>query len=74
MVSIQANGAASWEPFTSLGSGSLNAISVLEAKFRDGLSEKDAIDLCTEAIEAGIIYDLGSGSNVDVCVIKKENV
>lgn len=27
-----------------------------------------------EAIEAGIFYDLGSGSNVDVCVIRKENV
>jgi 20S proteasome subunit beta 2 len=52
----------------------LNAISVLEAKFRDGLTEVEAIALCTEAIEAGIIYDLGSGSNVDVCVIKKDNV
>jgi hypothetical protein len=37
----------------------LNAISVLEAKFRDGLTEVEAIALCTEAIEAGIIYDLG---------------
>jgi 20S proteasome subunit beta 2 len=26
-----------------------------------------------DAIEAGIFNDLGSGSNVDVCVITKEN-
>ena len=25
-----------------------------------------------EAIEAGIIHDMGSGSNVDVCVITKD--
>lgn len=28
----------------------------------------------TEAIEAGILHDLGSGSNVDVVVIKKDKV
>jgi len=33
------------------------------------LSKQDAIDLCAEAIQAGIFNDLGSGSNVDVCVI-----
>ena len=27
-----------------------------------------------QAIEAGIFNDLGSGSNVDICVIKKDNV
>jgi 20S proteasome subunit beta 2 len=62
---------ASWEPFTSLGSGSLNAISVLEAKFRDGLTEVEAIALCTEAIEAGIIYDLGYFSFNFIFIILK---
>jgi 20S proteasome subunit beta 2 len=27
-----------------------------------------------KAIEAGIYHDLGSGSNVDVCIIKKNKV
>ena len=27
-----------------------------------------------DAIEAGIIHDLGSGSNIDICVIKKDSV
>ena len=30
---------------------------------------EDAIALVTDAIEAGIFNDLGSGSNVDVCII-----
>ena len=46
-------------PFVTLGSGSLNAISVLEAKYKDDLSENAGIDLVCEAIEAGILHDLG---------------
>jgi 20S proteasome subunit beta 2 len=34
-----------------------------------GLKRQEAIDLVTAAISAGIFNDLGSGSNVDVCVI-----
>lgn len=28
--------------------------------------------MCITAIEAGVYHDLGSGSNVDVCVMKKD--
>jgi len=31
-------------------------------------------NMCVKAIEAGIYNDCGSGSNVDVCVIKKGKV
>lgn len=54
-----------------MGSGSLAAMGVLETKFRDGLSEQETIDLVKDAIEAGIFHDLGSGSNVDIYVIKR---
>lgn len=33
----------------------------------------DAINLVTTAVSAGIFNDLGSGSNVDVCVITESN-
>ena len=33
---------------------------------------EEAIELVKDAIEAGIFNDLGSGSNVDVCVIEKD--
>lgn len=54
-----------------MGSGSLAAMSIMETKFRDNMEEEEARQLCIEAIEAGIYHDLGSGSNVDVCVINK---
>lgn len=47
------------------------AMSVFETRWKAGLSRQEAIDLVTDAIESGIFNDLGSGSNVDVCVIEK---
>ena len=36
------------------------------------MTREDAVKICSEAIMAGIFNDLGSGSNVDVCVIEKD--
>lgn len=36
------------------------------------MTRDEAVALCANAIEAGIWNDLGSGSNVDVCVITKD--
>ncbi len=58
-------------PFTTMGSGSLAAMGVLETKYKDGMTEQEAIDLVKDAIEAGIFHDLGSGSNVDIFVVKR---
>ena len=55
-----------------MGSGSLAAMSVFETKWKPDLSEADAVELCSQAIQAGIFNDLGSGSNVDVAVITKD--
>ena len=57
-----------------MGSGSLNAMGVFEAKFKPAMEKQAAIDLVSEAIQAGIFNDLGSGSNVDVCVITKDGI
>ena len=35
------------------------------------MTEEEAKNMCIAAIEAGVYHDLGSGSNVDVCIIKK---
>ena len=35
------------------------------------MTEEEAKQMCINAIEAGIYHDLGSGSNVDVLIIKK---
>lgn len=54
-----------------MGSGSLAAMSIMETKFHDDMEEEEARLMCIEAIEAGIYHDLGSGSNVDVCIINQ---
>lgn len=55
-----------------MGSGSLHAMTIFESKYKDDLSREEAVALCIEAISAGIYHDLGSGSNVDYCVITKD--
>lgn len=52
-----------------MGSGSLNASAELEQGFKDNLSIDEGKDLVVKAITAGILYDLGSGSNVDIMII-----
>ncbi len=61
-------------PFTALGSGACPAIAVLETRYRDDLSVEEAEALMLEAISAGIENDLGSGSDVDLCVITADGV
>ncbi|ODV98471.1 hypothetical protein PACTADRAFT_36712 [Pachysolen tannophilus NRRL Y-2460] len=70
LFSIHAHGSTDVGFYQSLGSGSLAAMAVLESNWRDGLTKEEAIKLCSDAIEAGIWNDLGSGSNVDVCVME----
>lgn len=57
-----------------MGSGSLAAMAVFESTWQKDLTKEQAVKLCAEAIEAGIFNDLGSGSNVDVCIITEEKV
>ncbi|KAJ2076962.1 proteasome core particle subunit beta 2 [Coemansia sp. RSA 988] len=74
LFTIHPHGSTSELPFTTMGSGSLAAMSVFESRWRSGLSRDEGVELVKDAIEAGIFNDLGSGSNVDVCVITKGNV
>merc|ERR1719245_907219 len=59
-------------PFTTMGSGSLAAMSILEAEYQEDMNIEQGKALVAKAIRAGIFNDLGSGGNVDVCVITKE--
>lgn len=57
-------------PFAALGSGGLAAMGVLERGFRSNdMTVEEGIELVQNAILAGIRNDLGSGSQVDLCVI-----
>lgn len=56
-------------PFTALGSGGLAAMAVLEEGYKPSLTLEEGIDLVQRAILSGVRNDLGSGSQVDLCVI-----
>lgn len=70
---VAANGYASYMNFIAMGSGSVAAIGILERGFKSGMTLEEGQALVTEAISAGILEDLGSGSQVDVVVITKES-
>jgi 20S proteasome subunit beta 2 len=59
-------------PFAALGSGGLAAMSILERGYHRRLNVTEATELVQAAIVAGIQNDLGSGSQVDLCVIRPD--
>ncbi|KAF2096496.1 N-terminal nucleophile aminohydrolase [Rhizodiscina lignyota] len=69
LFTVHAHGSTDKLPYVTMGSGSLAAMSVFESSWKTGIDRDAAVKLCAEAIMAGIFNDLGSGSNVDVCVI-----
>lgn len=70
LFSIHAHGSTDVGYYQSLGSGSLAAMAVLEANWKQQLTKEEAMKLAADAIQAGIWNDLGSGSNVDLCVME----
>ncbi|KAI4292277.1 20S proteasome subunit beta 2 [Pancytospora philotis] len=74
LCSISPHGYSADRDFTSMGSGSYAAISVLQAGFRRGMSKEEAMELGVSAVKAGILNDLYSGSNVDVCVMDEAGI
>ena len=72
LFTVHAHGSTDKLPYVTMGSGSLAAMSVFETKWQPKMTRDEAVALAAEAISAGIFNDLGSGSNVDVCVITSE--
>ena len=70
--SIHPHGSSDRLPYVTMGSGSLAAMAVFEDGYRTDMNEEEAKKLVADAIRAGIFNDLGSGSNVDLCVITKD--
>lgn len=70
--SIHPHGSGDRVPFLSMGSGSLAAMAVFEDGYKPDMTEEEGKKLVADAIRAGIFNDLGSGSNVDLCVITKD--
>ncbi|XP_068191765.1 proteasome subunit beta type-7 isoform X2 [Antennarius striatus] len=74
LYSIYPHGSTDKLPYVTMGSGSLAAMAVFEDRYRPDMEEAEAKQLVRDAIAAGIFNDLGSGSNIDLCVITKGKV
>ncbi|KAJ3035897.1 Proteasome subunit beta type-7 [Rhizophlyctis rosea] len=74
LYTIYPHGSTDKLPYVTMGSGSLAAMAVFESRWRKDMEREEAAELVKDAISAGIFNDLGSGSNVDVCIITKGNV
>uniref|UniRef100_A0A4W5MLQ4 Proteasome subunit beta n=1 Tax=Hucho hucho TaxID=62062 RepID=A0A4W5MLQ4_9TELE len=74
LYSIYPHGSTDKLPYVTMGSGSLAAMAVFEDRYKQDMEEEDAKRLVRDAIAAGIFNDLGSGSNIDLCVITKGRV
>merc|ERR1712111_68580 len=74
LYTIHAHGSSSKVPYSAMGSGSLAAISILEEGWHADMEEEAAKKLVRDAIVAGIINDMGSGSTVDIAVLKPNDV
>lgn len=72
LYQIYPHGSTDCLPFTTMGSGSLAAMSVLESRFRDNMTTEEGADLVASAIQAGVMNDLGSGGNVDIIIMTRD--
>ncbi|KAG7207594.1 hypothetical protein KM043_009217 [Ampulex compressa] len=71
---IYPHGCSDKHMYTTMGSGSLAAMAVFESRWKPDMTEEEAKSLVADGIRAGVFNDLGSGSNVDLCVIRKGSV
>jgi 20S proteasome alpha/beta subunit len=83
LYSVSEEGVSTKVSFAALGSGSTDAIAILENfihHHRHHQTEEDTSDISIEegvsavreAVMAGILNDLGSGSHIDLCIIHAE--
>lgn len=70
LYTVYPHGSTDKLPYVTMGSGSLAAMSIFESAYKDNMTEEEAVHLVRDAIRAGIFNDLGSGSNVDIKVIR----
>lgn len=74
LYSIHPHGSSDYHKFTTMGSGSLAAMAVFESRWKPDMTEEEGKLLVADAISAGVFNDLGSGNNIDMCVIRNTEV
>jgi len=62
------------DEYAAVGTGAEMALGVLDPQFKEGMSEKDAVDLALRSIKAATMRDSFSGDGIDVLVITKQGI
>jgi len=73
LFTIHPHGSTDKLPYVTMGSGSLAAMAVFESGWKANMEREEALALVKAAIAAGIFNDLGSGSNIDACIITEHH-
>lgn len=60
------------DDYAAVGTGAETALGVLDHQFKEGMKEKEAIDLAVKSVRAATMRDSFSGDGIDVLVITKE--
>lgn len=71
---VYPHGSTDTLPFATMGSGSLAAMAMFESRYKEDMTKEEGMELVAAAICSGIFNDLGSGSNVDLCIITQAGV
>ncbi|XP_064649416.1 proteasome subunit beta type-7-like isoform X2 [Lineus longissimus] len=74
LYQVYPHGSSNELPYVTMGSGSLAAMAVFESRYKVNMEKAEAMKLVRDGIAAGIFNDLGSGSNIDLCIITKDKV
>jgi 20S proteasome subunit beta 2 len=73
IYSIHHHGSIARLPYATMGSGTLPSMAVFEARWKPDMTLEEGKKLVSDAVTSGICNDLGSGSNVDICIIRKNS-
>jgi len=72
LYSLVANGYLSHQPYLTLGSGSMNADTVMELGYKPDMDLEYALNLCAEAAFAGARHDTMSGFAINCAIVHKD--
>jgi proteasome beta subunit len=60
------------DKYTSIGSGSVIALGVLEAEYREDMTEEEAVKLAHRAVSTAIKRDIFTGDGIDIVMVDKK--
>ncbi|MCL5009519.1 MAG: proteasome subunit beta [Candidatus Parvarchaeota archaeon] len=60
------------DKYTSIGSGSVISLGVMEAEYKDNMTEEEAIKLAHKSIAASTRRDVFTGNGIDIVIVDKK--